>query len=943
MAVVLCLIFFLSGVAALLFETLWFQQAGLVIGNSVWASSVVLAGFMSGLSLGNGLAGHYGSRVARPLRLYALLELAIAVTGIALVYGIPRLTPLVVALLRPALDAPLAANAIRLAFALVLMLIPSTAMGATLPLLVAQLSRRDPHFGRALGSLYGWNTLGAVVGAVSGHMALFAWFGIRGSARVAAGLNLVAAFGALALSRRLKAIPHDTRAGPSTLRPPLTARSGTLLVAAALCGGILLALEVIWFRFLILFTLPGSKAFALMLAVVLGGIGAGGLGAARALTLSARLSAWLPVLAATSGILCVATYGLFEHLTAALIGSFGRWWVVVCFGVFLMFPVSLLSGVLFTVIGDAVNRKAPAEVRTAGLLTLANTIGAALGSLSAGFVLLPALGIERSLRLLAASYGVTSVCLALGTRGLGQRAEKIAFSATAIGLLALLGPLFPSGLMERRYLLYPIRSFTQAGERLVAVRETLTETLLYLRADALGEVHHYRLVTNSYSMSSTSFQSQRYMRLFVYLPIALHPAPKSALLISYGVGATAKALTDTRELERIDMVDISRDILDMNRMVYPREADYPPVDPRVAVHIEDGRQFLQTTDRQYDLVTGEPPPPKAAGIVNLYTREFFSLARRRLAEGGIFTYWLPVHVLTDPEARAILRAFCDVFDDCSLWKGSALNWIMMGTRGAQGPVSAQRFSQQWRDPVVDAWLRDLGFELPEQLGALFLAGAEDLREMTLGVEPLEDDHPKRLGESVLPPAEQIRTFRPWLDPVLTRQRFEQSALVRRLWPPELRAPTLPYFEFESRIDDYLLSGASEQPSAARDLPRVDWVLRDSPLSTLALWEMRTDIDSQRPARIAYEKGRRGPQLEFERAARALSRRNYLEAAGGFAAALDKNRSYRDALYYRLYALCMAGRAQEARKIAEREGVTSGQQPGDLEVWTFLQSRFALSG
>jgi len=943
MAVVLCLIFFLSGVAALLFETLWFHQAGLVLGNSVWASSVVLAGFMSGLSLGNGLAGHYGSRVARPLRFYALLELTIATTGVALVHGIPLLTPLVVALLRPALDAPLAANAIRLGFALVLMLIPSTAMGATLPLLVAQLYGRDPHFGRALGRLYGWNTLGAVVGAVSGHTALFAWFGIRGSARVAAGLNLMAAFSALALSHRLKAIPRDTQAGPSIPHPPLTARVGTLLVAAALCGGILLALEVVWFRFLILFTLPGSKAFALMLAVVLGGIGAGGLVAARALTFSARLSGWLPALTATSGILCVATYGLFDHLTSAMVGDFQRWWVLVCFGVFLMFPVSLLSGVLFTVIGDAVNRKAPSEVRSAGLLTLANTIGAALGSLAGGFVLLPAFGIERSLRLLAASYGVTSGCLAFGALGPGRRAEKIAFAATAIGLLALLGPLFPSGLLERRYLLYPIWSFTQAEERLVAVRETLTETLLYLRADVFGEVRHYRLVTNSHSMSSTSFQSQRYMRLFVYLPIALHPAPKSALLISYGVGATAKALTDTRELERIDMVDISRDILDMNRIVYPNEADYPPADPRVAVHIEDGRQFLQTTDRRYDVITGEPPPPKAAGIVNLYTREFFSLAKDRLAEGGIFTYWLPVHALTDHEARAILRAFCDVFDDCSLWAGSALNWIMMGTRGAQGPGSAERFSQQWRDPVVDSWLRDLGFELPEQLGALFLAGAEDLREMTVGIEPLEDDHPKRLGESVLPPAEQIRTFRPWLDPALARQRFAQSTLVRRLWPPELRAPTFPYFEIEARIDDYFLSGVSEPPSAARDLPQVDWVLRDSPLSTLALWEMRTDIDFQRPARIAYEKGRRGPLLEFERAARALSRRSYLEAAGGFAAALNENRRYRDALYYRLYALCMAGRAEEARKIAEREGVASGKEPGDLEVWTFLQSRFPFSG
>jgi spermidine synthase len=941
MAFVLYLIFFLSGAAALLFETLWFHQAGLVLGNSVWASSVVLAGFMCGLSLGNGVAGRYGGRVLQPLRLYAFLELTIAATGIALVHGIPRLTPIVVALLRPVLDAPMAANAIRLGLAFGFLLIPSTAMGATLPLLVAHLYRREPHFGRVLGRLYGWNTLGAVAGAVSGHAALFAWFGISGSARVAAALNLAAALGAFALSRRLEAAKSDTRESQSSVLPPLPARTGTLLVAAALCGGTLLALEVVWFRFLILFTLPGSMAFALMLAVVLLGIGAGGLVAARTLSFSGRIYGWLPVFAATSGIFCVASYGLFDELASHVAGDFQRWWVVVGFGLFLMFPVSLLSGVLFTLIGEAVNRAAPSEVRTAGLLTLANTTGAALGSLAGGFLLLPGLGIERSVRLLAVTYGVTSVCLALGVRRSGRRAENIAFAATATALLAVVGPLFPSGLMERRYLTYPIRRFTQIQERLVAARETLTETLLYLRWDIFGEVRHYRLVTNSHSMSSTSFQSQRYMRLFVYLPIALHPAPKSALLISYGVGATAKALTDTHELERIDMVDISRDVLDMNRIVYPDEAAYPPADPRVTVHIEDGRQFLQTTDRRFDVITGEPPPPKAAGIVNLYTREFFSLAKDRLEEGGIFTYWLPVHALTDHEARAILRAFCDVFDDCSLWSGSALNWVMMGTRRAMGPGSAERFARQWHDPVVVSWLRDLGFEVPEQLGALFVADAEVLRGMTLGTEPLEDDHPKRLGESVLLPADQVRIFGPWLDPEITRHRFEESALVRRLWPPELREATLPYFEFQSRIDDYLLGGLAEERTP-RDLPRVDRVLRGSTLSTLALWEMKTNVDLQRPAHMAYEKGRRGPLLEFERGARALAHRNYLEAAGRFGAAQDESRTHREALHYRLYALCMAGRTAEARRVAAREGIASGKEPGDLEAWSFLQSRFALS-
>src|SRR6185369_1818235 len=148
------------------------------------------------------------------------------------------------------------------------------------------------------------------------------------------------------------------------------------------------------------------------------------------------------------------------------------------------------------------------------------------------------------------------------------------------------------------------------------------------------------------------------------------------------VGNTAKAMTDSRGLETIDVVDLSRDILAMNRIVFPGETGRPLEDPRVRVHIEDGRYFLQTSDRRFDLITGEPPPPGIAGVENLYSREYFQLIHDRLADQGIVTYWLPLADLTDVSAKAILRAFCEVFDDCSLWNGSGTNLMMVGGRNA---------------------------------------------------------------------------------------------------------------------------------------------------------------------------------------------------------------------------------------------------------------------
>src|SRR6185369_12378957 len=138
-------------------------------------------------------------------------------------------------------------------------------------------------------------------------------------------------------------------------------------------------------------------------------------------------------------------------------------------------------------------------------------------------------------------------------------------------------------------------------------------------------------------------------------------------------GNTAKALTDSTGVESIDLVDLSRDILAMAPIVFPDPREQPLRDPRMHIHIEDGRYFLQTTDRYFDLITGEPPPPGIAGVENLYSREYFQLIHDRLANQGIVTYWLPLADLSDVSAKAILRAFCDVFDDCSLWNGSGTN------------------------------------------------------------------------------------------------------------------------------------------------------------------------------------------------------------------------------------------------------------------------------
>jgi predicted membrane-bound spermidine synthase len=706
---------------------------------------------MAGLGLGNLWAARYGPRLKRPLLVYAAVEVVIGLAGYSLVLLLPLLTPFLTPLFRPLLEFPVLLHSLRLLFAFVLLLIPSTAMGVTLPLLVKTLSARDSNFGRVLGHLYGWNTLGAVAGALAGELYFIGLLGLRGTGLVAASLNLLAALASGLLARRL-ARAHEPEVGAPDASLP-SWRSGQavrLLAAAFLSGGLLLALEVVWFRFLLLFVLGSSLVFAVMLSVILLGIGAGGLLASLWLGWRPADYRYAPFLAIAASALTVFTYILFDDgfglYSAMPIRPVSEARIVFPLTAGLCVPVSLLSGMIFTFLGRALGDALGNETKASAALTFANTTGAMLGSLAAGFVLIPFLGVEWSFFLLGLSYGGVAF-LSLGAGAYQKtptREETILFRLATVAV-ALLFVFFPFGLMKNHYIPLITQPHTQDGSRLVAIREGRTETAIYLRRDLWDQPQYYRLVTNGFSMSASDLGSQRYMSLFAYWPAALHPSPKKALLISYGLGVTARALTEIEGLESIDIVDISETILELNREVGMFPERHPLDDPRARVRIEDGRFILQTIGTSYDIITGEPPPPKMAGIVNLYSKEYFALLRDRLAPGGLATYWLPVHELRVEEAKAIAKAFCSAFADCSLWCGADLDWMLVGSRPEPQPLSDEAFSHPWQSPRSGKGLFAIGVEAPEQLGALFLADASFLNAWTEQVEALEDDYPQRIS------------------------------------------------------------------------------------------------------------------------------------------------------------------------------------------------------
>jgi predicted membrane-bound spermidine synthase len=939
-AFALPLIFFASGAAGLIFELVWFYRCSLVFGSSVWAATIVLSSFMGGLACGNWLVAWYRDRLDRPLRAYAVAELVVAAAGVTLSLTLPTLTGVIARL-------PGTGLLVRFGTAFALLLVPSAAMGTTLPLVVAAVCRRRERFGAALGRLYGANTLGAVAGVVSAELVLINRFGVSGTAWSAGLLDAGAGAAAFLLSRR----EEETGAQ----RRPVAADGGgrvqpgawAVLTGSFLAGGSLLALEVVWFRFLSMYVLTTTLALSLMLAVLLTAIAIGGLAASAWLARSREGVRTLPIIGAAAVCALVGSYAAFGRLTGGT--QVGEWYRVLWFVLALAFPTALLSGVLFTLLGEALHRQIAADTpgarsaQAAAWLTLANTIGATCGSTAALFLLLPFLGMERALFAIAAVYGVIALITALPavttppTSALRRRAGLGAAILIAVALFR-----FPFGSMADEYFPRAARAYTEDGSAIVATREGPSESIFLMQQTWLGQPVYSRLVTNGFSMSGTSIPAMRYMRYFVYLPMLLRKAPlRRVLVICYGVGVTAGAATDLSSVESLDVVEISRDIVAMSDLVYAG-GHHPLHDPRVRVHYEDGRYFLQTTREDFDLITGEPPPPRTPGAVNIYTREYFGLIRERLSDGGIATYWLPV-ARPNPgtDVSTIIRAFCEVFEDCSLWNATPFDLMLVGTRNGGGPVSASDLARPWTEPRLAASLREVGFEVPEQIGATFIGDAARLRQIAGGAPPLTDDFPQRLRPDPGRPSlsdprygvdEQVaQLYQAVIDPGRARQAFTTSTLVRRLLPDELIRDTLPYFDEQRMINRVLWEGGKP----LRVIDDLDTVLTRTGLKTLPLWILGSDAVKQRIG-LATDDG--SGTLEYVRGLDALAARDYLGAAREFARSERQGFPGTTVRGLMVYALCRAGQLEAASRLARG---AEARDADEQHFWGWLRARFGV--
>ena len=579
-----------------------------------------------------------------------------------------------------------------------------------------------------------------------------------------------------------------------------------------------------------------------------------------------------------------------------------------------MFPVAVFSGILFPIIAAEVQASVGDRMNSTGLATLLNTTGAAIGPLVASFLLLPGLGYQWSLICCAAGYALLSILVTEpARRSLRRPVGIIVIALWAALLLGLI--VFPYRRTEAHFE-HASRPYEMEGQghvlaHVVKRMEGTSDTWQLLRRDLFGEPYYYRLLTNAFSMSATSPRNQRYMRLFAYLPLAFHPAARDVLLLCYGCGVTADSFTGKSSVERIDVVDISKEVFALADFYSGINYSNPLRDPRVHAILQDGRFFLQASPQQYDIISGEPPPPKVAGAVNLYTQEFFSLMRSRLKEGGIASFWLPINQLKVEETKSILRAFHNAFPNALVWGSADQDWIMMGINGRGRRVSEAELRQLWNDPATGADLRRIGIEVPQQLAALFLMDGDDIDRIAHNVAPLTDVYPKRLTDEPWNDEANHRFALTYLTAPAAVQRFVHSALIHQIWPETVNpaAAELESF-FILRQSRYLSDTIGSNKLAELDLYLRHSRLRIPVLEVLGSDALRVSI-AERVAKKSPT-----PPLEImpDLIAGALAQRNIDRAIGFLESEKDRDVLGANDILLLTYLYCLNGSVEKAERL-----------------------------
>jgi spermidine synthase len=724
-------VFFFSGFSSLIYEVIWMRRLALFFGSDVYSAACTLSVFMGGLTLGSLLAARFTDRLRRTLLWYGMLEISIGLYALFFPDILNLFSSQYQHVYRAYFDiAPWRYHACRILVATVTLIVPTTMMGATLPLIVKRFGR-DGEIGRYSGFFYSTNTCGALVGVLCVGFVFLPALGVQSTTALACKINILIGITAILLSRlRSGKVPGEPYGTPTTARStagilPDRRFARVSLIAIALSGFAALALEVVWMRILTQSFSATVYSFSIMLSCFLFGIFYGSRWISGLVDREQFLVRLFGLLELGLG-LCVAMLGIFTYfvplffsrllwlLSAISKGNFGLACTVAEFFVsaVLIAVPTILMGATFPVAVKICTPALAAIGRGIGTVYAANTAGGILGALLGGMVLIPVVGTRMGLLIIAAIFTGAGMFLLYQHSEGGWKNLKDPRAAVMLGVATLSAAIvwmLPGQIVV---------NFSYAGREQAQViyhGEGIAHNVDIVRTPEDVTI----MMVNGTLEADTTFSQRRHFILKGHLPLLLHGNPQSVAVIGLGLGITLSATNRNPAVHSIEVIELTREMVKAQRYLENISGGVLR-SPKIHVRIDDGRNFMAMSDRSFDMITADPIHPRVTGVGYLYTREYYQSLKHRLRPHGVVCQWMPMYRISRKSFDVAFRTFASVFPNASFWyvRGHGL---FVAT---QDPfqIDFQNLAARMQNPIVKDDLASIDVHSAPELLALMLMG-----------------------------------------------------------------------------------------------------------------------------------------------------------------------------------------------------------------------------
>ena len=700
----------------------------LVFGNTVFAVSTILTSFMAGLSLGSLYFGKISDKIKKPLTVYAFLEIG---TGIYAVLMIPLFSELknIYILMHRHTENFYILSLLKFSLCFLIILIPTAFMGGTLPLLSRSIVKRLKWLGKEVGGLYGINTFGAVFGCILAGFFLIKSVGITATISIASFINLGIGIFAYFLSERSGVFEKEE--GPVVLNQKGDARDNIyylILIAYSLSGFAALAYEVVWMRLFSLIFYTTVYTFSIILAIYLCGIALGGFLFGRLADkiknplflfgiVEVAIGFWviftLPSFSFFPSFISVSAHSFLKHIA-----------IEVFFSSLIIIIPTVLMGAGFPLVNKICTLNIKRIGQNVGGLYFLNTVGCIFGSFICGFILIPAFGLQKSI------FFIATLNIAIGATIFWFHKLRHFFISAVIMTFGIAILISPKNVVQG-----VCAKGQHLGERLAYFNEDIDTTAMVFKNIITGSK---RMMVNTHQyIGENSPRMMRLQKWQAHLPLLLHPYPEHVLIIGMGTGITASSAS----LYDVDLTicEISPAILKAS-VYFLKENRGILANSKCKIVKDDGRNYLLSSQRKYDVIIGDLYNAANEGVANLYTKQYYQLCFRHLTDNGLMCQWVSLKDFPEKGLKAVIATFRSVFPHTTIWFALPDVIAIVGTKKGL-KIDLMLLEKRQHEKGIKNELKEIGLDSPFDLLSHFLMNEKDCSGYAENIKIITDNYP----------------------------------------------------------------------------------------------------------------------------------------------------------------------------------------------------------